>query len=84
MLWFLMFYENTNENREIQSDKGVCSEFCRNESGKMSVFTTEGHIAEQEIRELHLRFQNIWHSLSALARDKRNPKSHKFVSHKLV
>ena len=58
-----MFYENTNENREIQSDKGVCSEFCRYEGGKMSVFTTEGHIAKQENRELHLRFQNIWLTL---------------------
>ena len=58
-----MFYEKMAENREIQSDKGVCSEFCRNEGGKMSVFTTGGHIAEQEIRELHLRFQNIWLTL---------------------
>ena len=58
-----MFYENTNENREIQSDKGVCSEFCRNEGGKMSVFTTRGNDAKQENRELHLRFQNIWLTL---------------------
>ena len=40
-----MFYEKTAENREIQSDKGACSDFYRNEGGKMSVFTTEGHIA---------------------------------------
>ena len=58
-----MFYENTNENREIQSDKGACSEFCRNEGGKMSVFTTRGNDAKQENRELHLRFQNIWLTL---------------------
>lgn len=40
-----MFYENTAENREIQSDKGARSDFCRNEDGKMSVFTTEERIA---------------------------------------